>query len=98
MPLPDGFLWGGATAANQCEGGFDQGGRGLSTMDICPSGSRRADVIRGHLASLETDPAERYPARRAIDHYGHFREDVALFAEMGFKAYRFSISTRHSLM
>ena len=92
MPLPDGFLWGGATAANQCEGGFDRDGRGLSTMDICPSGPRRADVIRGHLPSLETDPAERYPARQAIQHYEQFRDDIALFAEMGFKAYRFSIS------
>lgn len=92
MALSEDFLWGGATAANQCEGGFDQGGRGLSTMDICPSGPRRNKVIRGQLESLETDPAERYPARTGIQLYRHFRDDIALFAEMGFTAYRFSIS------
>ena len=38
MPFPEGFLWGGATAANQCEGGYNEGGRGLANVDVIPHG------------------------------------------------------------
>lgn len=92
MSLPNGFLWGGATAANQVEGAYDVGGRGLASTDICPIGKRRKAVIRGQLDSLTPRADERYPTWKGIEHYQHFRQDIALFAEMGFKAYRFSIS------
>ena len=86
------FLWGGATAANQCEGGWQEGGRGPAIVDVLPHGERRLAVMNGicDYRSLSADTF--YPGRQAIDHYGRCREDIALFAEMGFKCYRFSIS------
>lgn len=92
MPLRSDFLWGGALAANQCEGGFDQGGRGLANADLLPFGEGRIAVIRGGDVPLEAEPGRYYPAREAIDFYHHYREDIALFGEMGFKALRLSIA------
>lgn len=92
MPLRSDFLWGGALAANQCEGGFDQGGRGLANADLLPFGEGRLAVIRGDDVPLEAEPGRYYPAREAIDFYHHYREDIALFGEMGFKALRLSIA------
>lgn len=92
MRMPDGFLWGGATAANQCEGAYDQGGRGLSSVDVVPFGPDRMPVARGLKKMLECDAEHTYPAHEAIDMYHHYKEDIALFGEMGFKCYRLSIS------
>lgn len=92
MSLRSDFLWGGALAANQCEGGFDQGSRGLANADLLPFGEGRLAVIRGDNVPLEADPGCHYPAREAIDFYHHYREDIALFGEMGFKALRLSIA------
>ncbi|MDO5646261.1 MAG: 6-phospho-beta-glucosidase [Dermabacter sp.] len=92
MTFPRTFLWGGATAANQCEGGVRDGGRGLATIDVCPTGEDRSAIIAGTLQHLEPQPERLYPSHEAIDSYHRFREDIALFAEMGFGAYRFSIS------
>lgn len=92
MPLRSDFLWGGALAANQCEGGFDQGGRGLANADLLPFGEGRIAVIRGDDVPLEAEPGRYYPARESIDFYHHYREDIALFGEMGFKALRLSIA------
>ncbi|MFW7371934.1 6-phospho-beta-glucosidase [Vagococcus fluvialis] len=86
------FLWGGATAANQCEGGFDQGGRGLANVDLAPAGLDRHQVIAGEKKMFNFDDEHFYPAQNAIDMYTHFKEDIALFAEMGFKTYRLSIA------
>lgn len=86
------FLWGGATAANQVEGGWDQGGRGLSNVDLLPQGSARDAVMSGRAVRLELDPALRYPATEGVDFYHRYKEDIALFAEMGFKCFRLSIS------
>lgn len=88
--MPDGFLWGGATAANQCEGAYLEGGRGLSNVDLIPSGPDRMAVAAGKLAPASLT-GQDYPARTAIDHYHRWREDIALFAEMGFQVYRFSV-------
>ena len=92
MRMPENFLWGGATAANQCEGAYDQGGRGLSNVDVIPFGPDRMPVARGLMKMLECDKDHTYPAHEAIDMYHHYKEDLALFAEMGFKCYRKSIS------
>ena len=92
MSLPKNFLWGGATAANQLEGGFDKGGRGLGSVDVIPKGDYRFPVMTGKLAYQDVPEGQYYPSREAIDHYSHVKEDVALMAEMGFKAYRFSVS------
>ena len=92
MRMPEDFLWGGATAANQCEGAYDQGGRGLSSVDVIPFGPDRMPVARGLVKMLDCGPEHAYPAHEAIDMYHHYKEDIALFAEMGFKCYRMSIS------
>lgn len=86
------FLWGGATAANQCEGGYNEGGRGLANVDVVPIGPDRFPVITGQMKMFDFDDQHFYPAKVAIDMYHRYKEDIALFAEMGFKVYRLSIA------
>lgn len=86
--FPEGFLWGGATAANQCEGAYNEDGKGLSTADILTSGSRTAP--RRITPVLEE--GTYYPSHEAIDFYHRYKEDIKLFAEMGFKVFRMSIA------
>ena len=81
--FPDGFLWGGATAANQIEGAFDEDGKGLSVQDVMPRG------IPGPRTERPTPDNLKLVG---IDHYHRYAEDIALFAEMGFSVYRFSIA------
>ena len=90
--LPENFLWGGATAANQFEGAWDAEGKGLGLIDVIPYGKDRGPVTRGELRMLDCDEEHLYPSHQAVDHYHHFKEDIALFGEMGFKCYRLSIS------
>lgn len=100
--FPEGFLWGGATAANQIEGAFDIDGKGLSTSDYAAykdpyaSGSVNNftfNVTGSELAEYRAH-GEKYlfPKRWGIDFYHRYKEDIALFAEMGFKVFRLSIS------
>lgn len=90
--LPKDFLWGGATAANQCEGGYLEGGKGLGTVDVIPWGEDRRAVMLG-IKDYKTLPEDAYyPSREAIDMYHHWKEDIALMAEMGFRCYRFSFA------
>ena len=84
------FLWGGATAANQIEGAYNEGGKGLSTADILP-GKERFNYLFDPQGMMDTK-FDFYPSHKAIDHYHHYKEDIALMAEMGFKCYRLSIS------
>lgn len=86
------FLWGGATAANQCEGAYLEGGRGLANVDLVPAGKDRFLVALGEMRMLECDKEHFYPGHEAIDMYHNFKEDIKLFAEMGFKCYRLSIA------
>lgn len=90
--FPTGFLWGGATAANQCEGAYQKDGRGLGTNDVMPFGKKRFKIAKGMLKVTGPLDGETYPAHEAIDMYHHYKEDIALFAKMGFKVYRMSIS------
>lgn len=95
MKFPNDFLWGGATAANQCEGAYAEDGKGLSTADVMLAGkSDDYSFGRGNPRDVtkEIEEGIYYPSHRAIDHYHHMEEDVELFAEMGFKCYRFSIA------
>ena len=82
------FLWGGATAANQYEGAWDVDGKGPSVSDMCTNGS--------HTTPKRITPVFEegtlYPSREATDFYHHYKEDIALFAEMGFKTFRLSIN------
>ncbi|WP_042196133.1 6-phospho-beta-glucosidase [Paenibacillus camerounensis] len=86
------FLWGGATAANQCEGAYAVDGRGIANVDLSPIGEDRIKVITGKLKMFDFDDQHFYPAREAIDMYHHYKEDIALFADMGFRVYRLSIA------
>ncbi|MGK9185323.1 6-phospho-beta-glucosidase [Priestia filamentosa] len=91
--FPEGFLWGGATAANQIEGAYQEGGKGLSLADVLPGGKVRVNVLSQTGFNFEMDKSKYvYPNHDAIDFYHHYKEDIALFAEMGFKAYRMSIA------
>lgn len=91
--FPQDFMWGGATAANQVEGAYDQDGKGLSIVDAIPGGKDRLKIVSSPEFDFTLDPANHtYPNHKGIDHYHRFQEDIALFAEMGFKCYRFSIA------
>ena len=86
--LREDFLWGGATAANQYEGTWDADEKGISVSDVCTEGS--AEIPRRVTQGIV--PGERYPSHEAVDAYHHYKEDIALFAEMGFKCCRLSIA------
>ena len=88
MALPKDFLWGGAVAAHQLEGGWDLDGRGPSVSDVLTAGtvSERRRITDGVLAG------ESYPNHKGIDFYHTYKDDIALLAEMGFKCFRTSIS------
>uniref|UniRef100_UPI0028E5644B family 1 glycosylhydrolase n=1 Tax=Paenibacillus xylanexedens TaxID=528191 RepID=UPI0028E5644B len=90
--FPENFLWGGATAANQLEGAYLEGGKGLTTVDLIPIGANRWNIALGNLDSYEPKTGEFYPSHEAIDFYHRYKEDIALFAEMGFKCLRLSIA------
>lgn len=81
------FFWGGSIAAHQCEGAYDVGGKGLGIMDLVTKGSK--DTPREITKTLEIDKV--YPSHQGIDFYHHYKEDIALFKEMGYTALRISI-------
>lgn len=82
--FPDNFLWGGAIAANQVEGAYLTDGKGLSTSDLQPYG------IFGDI--IPRVSGDSYVKDVAIDFYHRYPQDIALFAEMGFKCLRISIA------
>ena len=86
--LPKDFLWGGAVAAHQVEGGYNKGGKGISIVDVLTGGSHGVDRV----ITKTIEEGRYYPNHEAVDFYGHYKEDVALFAEMGFKCFRTSIA------
>lgn len=114
MAIPKNFLWGGATAANQCEGAWNVDGRGPARTDVTTGGSVNQPryvtyidkdgnpgktIARGQTVPLIPKGAHYavlddcyYPNHDGIDFYHHYKEDIALFAEMGFKVFRMSIS------
>ncbi len=82
------FLWGGAVAAHQLEGAYNVDGKGLSIVDVVTAGTRekKRRITDGIVSG------EYYPNHEAIDFYHHYKEDIKLFAEMGFKCFRTSIA------
>ena len=112
--FPEGFLWGGATADFQYEGGFNEGGRGLLSHDFETDGSMEnprhhtlqmpdGTILKPRSSFFYADPVpneakpvflddEYYPSHQAVDFYHHYKEDIALMAEMGFKCFRLSIA------
>lgn len=87
MSLRNDFFWGGSTSADQCEGAWQEGGKGINAVDVMTAG----DVNTPRAITLDIDPKKNYPSHKAIDHYHRYQEDIALFKEMGFRMYRFSI-------
>lgn len=109
--FPENFLWGGATAANQYEGGWNEGGRGMTLSDVTTAGSSRKQRLitwkdkfgNPHASDASSfklpEGAEYavlddfyYPNHTGSDFYHRWKEDIALFAEMGFKVFRMSIA------
>ncbi|WP_409252863.1 glycoside hydrolase family 1 protein [Bacillus sp. SCS-153A] len=91
--FPENFLWGGATAANQLEGGYNEGGKGPNLADVLPGGKVRLSLLAQPGFDFEVDTEKyTYPNHEAIDFYHRYKEDIALFAEMGFKVFRMSIA------
>lgn len=98
--FPKNFLWGGATAANQCEGAWNVDGKGMSIAD-CTRIKIHVDkndykAIHGITdedikEAVRSDSTREYPKRHGIDFYHHYKEDLDLFQEMGFKTLRVSI-------
>lgn len=86
--MPKNFLWGGAVAAHQLEGAWNVDGKGMSIADVMTVGSatKPREITDGVL------PGKNYPNHSAIDFYHHYRGDIKLMAEMGFKAFRTSIA------
>jgi 6-phospho-beta-glucosidase len=82
------FLWGGAVAAHQLEGGWQEGGKGVSVADVMTAA--RHGVPRKITDGVQ--PGENYPNHEAIQFYHHYKEDVKLFAELGLKCFRTSIA------
>src|SRR5574337_1066562 len=80
MAFKTGFLWGGATAANQFEGGYNEGGRGLSVADLKTGGD--VNTPRRFTSTIEKETY--YPSHQAIDFYHHHKADIALFGQMNF--------------
>ena len=105
--FPENFLWGGATAANQIEGAWDEGGRGPATSDFARLITKEIRDTEGAfdthvphnaasremVADMKAHPENwELPKRRGIDFYHTYQEDIRLFAEMGFKVFRMSLS------
>ena len=112
MSFPKDFYWGGATAANQYEGGWNEGGRGPAMTDYTTGATSQThrlvtyinedgttgayDSLKGQYlpkgAKLAVVDGYYYPNHKATDFYHHWKEDIALFAELGLKMFRMSIS------
>ncbi|MBR3601914.1 MAG: family 1 glycosylhydrolase [Lachnospiraceae bacterium] len=109
--FPKEFLWGGATAANQFEGGWNINGKGVSTADCMTRGSRtnprqityitkEGKIEYGRIMGMKAPEGAKfgvfedydYPSHSGIDFYHRYKEDIALFGEMGFKMFRLSIN------
>lgn len=86
--LPNDFMWGGAVAANQCEGAWNEDGKGISISDVCTGGSHE----QSKRITREIEEDTFYPSHEAIDFYHRYKEDIAMMAEMGFEVFRFSIA------
>ena len=101
MRFPNNFLWGGAIAANQCEGAWNIDGKGMSVADVAmfkPNVDKKDYVSQWHVSpediakAKQSDDVVYYAKRHGNDFYHHYEEDIALFAEMGFKTLRLSIA------
>ncbi len=96
--FPKDFLWGGAIAANQAEGFWNEDGKGPSINDVVPYDKnmdyhhltlmRTREQIKRGLASQD----RVYPKRFGIGFYRTYKEDIKLFRELGLNSFRTSIA------
>lgn len=86
--FPKGFLWGGAVAAHQFEGGWQAGGKGVSIADVMTAGDN--ETKRRITDGVQS--GENYPNHDAIDYYHRYHEDDQLFADLGLNCFRTSIA------
>ena len=82
------FLWGGAVAAHQVEGAYNKGGKGISIADVMTAGTH---TISRKITDRVIEGLN-YPNHEAINFYENYKEDIRLFAEMGYKCFRTSIA------
>ncbi len=87
--FPPHFFWGGATAANQCEGAWNADGKGISISDVMTNGTHTEPR---RITPVIDEDSYYYPSHEAVDFYRHYKEDIALCAEMGFNIFRMSIN------
>ena len=92
MKLKSDFLWGGALAANQCEGAWQEDGRLPASADFLPDAAHGRWNAMLHPGNVLETRYDYYPSREAIDFYHRYKEDIRLLAESGIKALRLSIS------
>ena len=83
VQFPKAFLWGGAIAANQCEGAVLADGKQYSTADA---------LSQGVFGPTSIPPQDEYLKQVAIDFYHRYKEDISLFSELGFRILRLSIA------
>ena len=88
MGFPKNFLWGGAVAANQCEGAYLEDGKGLNVPDMLLGGN----VTTPRTFCPQIQEGVFYPSHEAVDFYHHYKEDIKLLAGMGFKVFRLSLN------
>jgi 6-phospho-beta-glucosidase len=86
LRFPDGFLWGGAIAANQAEGAWDEDGKGPTIVDVV-----RGGIVEG-APDPDVIPGEYYASHEAVDFYHRYEDDLSLMGEMGMRCFRTSIS------
>ena len=88
--FPKNFMWGAATAANQCEGAWDVDGKSPSIADCITRGS----INQPRMITLDIDESKYdYPSHNAVDFYHRYKEDIQLMKEMGFQIFRMSINS-----
>ena len=98
--FPENFLWGGALSACQAEGAYNVDGKSLTIPEVMKFNdkndrkvTKQLKITREMIEEAKNDPdTVKYPKRRGIDFYHTYKEDMALFKEMGFKVFRYSIS------
>ena len=97
--FPENFMWGGAVAANQLEGAWNEGGKGLCIADInefrddiAIEKKGNEELTRAYIKEAVDSKEKVFPKRHGIDFYHTYKEDLKLLAGLGLKTFRTSIN------
>ena len=97
--FPENFMWGGAVAANQLEGAWDEDGKGLCIADInefrddiAIEKKGNEELNRAYIKEAVDSKEKVFPKRHGIDFYHTYKEDLKLLAGLGLKTFRTSIN------